>query len=474
MRISTSTLYDANATALTQLQSKLLHTQQQITSGRRILSPADDPANAARALEISQSDATNTQYASNRNEAIRALSLSEEVLNSVTALLQDVKTAAVGAGSGIASASDKRSLAADLRGRMDELLGLANSTDGIGNYLFSGFQGKAQPFANGASGVQYMADDGRRLIQAGSARQMIVSDSGADIFMRIKNGNGTFIAAPAGGPVTLSSSAAIAPDGVTVTIAAPASTSTLVVGATLTGGGFPAGTTVQSIVNATTFVASQAGTPIASPPGTTLQVGTGNTGNGIVSQGVVTSPAAITGHTYQVTFGVATGTITYGVTDTTTGAALSAGNPYIAGQAISFDGMQFNIVGTPANGDTFSVSPSANESIFQTISDLIAALGSTGTPTQFTNSLNKALNSLDRDLENVLTVRASLGSRLQELDALQNTGEDLGLQFKQSLSQLQDVDYNKAITDLTRQQANLQAAQKSYQLVSELSLFNYL
>jgi flagellin-like hook-associated protein FlgL len=303
---------------------------------------------------------------------------------------------------------------------------------------------------------------------------MIVSDSGADIFMRIKNGNGTFIAAPAGGPVTLSSSAAIAPDGVTVTIAAPASTSTLVVGATLTGGGFPAGTTVQSIVNATTFVASQAGTPIASPPGTTLQVGTGNTGNGIVSQGVVTSPAAITGHTYQVTFGVATGTITYGVTDTTTGAALSAGNPYIAGQAISFDGMQFNIVGTPANGDTFSVSPSANESIFQTISDLIAALGSTGTPTQFTNSLNKALNSLDRDLENVLTVRASLGSRLQELDALQNTGEDLGLQFKQSLSQLQDVDYNKAITDLTRQQANLQAAQKSYQLVSDLSLFNYL
>lgn len=474
MRISSSTLYDSNAAALTQLQSKLLHTQQQITSGRRILSPADDPANAARALEITQSDATNTQYAANRNEAIRFLSLSEEVLNSVTTLLQDVKTTAVSAGSGVLSASDKRSLAADLRGRMDELLGLANSTDGIGNYLFSGFQGKTQPFANGASGVQYLADDGQRLIQAGSARQMIASDSGADIFMRIKNGNGTFVAAPLDGPATLSGSAAIAPDGVTVTIAAPASTSTLVVGTTLTGGGFPAGTTVQSIVNATTFVASQAGTAIASPPGTALQVGTGNAGTGVVSQGVVTNQAAITGHNYQITFGVAAGTITYGVTDTTTGAVLSAGNPYVSGQAINFDGAQLVITGIPANGDAFKASPSANESLFKTIADLISALESGGSSARFTNSLNKALNNLDRGLENVLAVRSSLGARLRELDVMQSAGEDIGSQFKQTISQLQDVDYNKAITDLAQQQANLQAAQKSFQLVSGLTLFDYL
>lgn len=474
MRISTGTIYDANVAALNQLQGKLLHTQQQITAGRRILTPADDPANAARALEISQSDATNTQYAVNRNEANHFLSLSEDVLKSVTTLLQDVKTTAVAAGGGALTASDKLSLATDLRGRLEELLGLANSTDGIGNYLFSGFQGKTQPFANSTSGTQYMADDGQRLIQVSSTRQMAATDSGADIFMRIKNGNGTFIASAASGPVTLSSSAAIAADGVTVTVTAPASTSTLAVGAAVTGGGFPAGTTVQSIVNATTFIVSQAGTPVASPPGTALQVGSGNAGSGIVSQGVVANPAAITGHNYQLTFGVAAGITTYSVTDTTTGAVLSAGNPYVSGQTISFDGVQLDITGAPANGDAFTVSPSRNESIFQTISDLIAVLGSGGSRTQFTNGLNRALNSLDRGLENVLTVRASLGSRLRELDALQSTGEDLGLQFKQTLSQLQDVDYNKAITDLTQQQVNLQAAQKSFQLISELTMFNYM
>jgi flagellar hook-associated protein 3 FlgL len=188
----------------------------------------------------------------------------------------------------------------------------------------------------------------------------------------------------------------------------------------------------------------------------------------------VTNAAAITGHKYQLTFSVAAGTTTYSITDTTTGAALSAGNPYVSGQAISFDGMQLDISGTPANGDAFTISPSSNESIFKTISDLITALGSSSSPTQFANSLNRALNSLDRGLENILTVRASLGSRLRELDALESAGEDLGLQYKQSLSQLQDVDYNKAITDLTQQQSSLEAAQKSFQRISEMSMFNYL
>ena len=58
--------------------------------------------------------------------------------------------------------------------------------------------------------------------------------------------------------------------------------------------------------------------------------------------------------------------------------------------------------------------------------------------------------------------------------SLESAGEDLGLQFKQTLSGLQDVDYNKAVSDLTQQQISLQAAQKSFLKISELSLFNYI
>ena len=406
MRISTSTIYDANVSMLNQQQTKLLQTQQQLASGRRMLTPADDPAASARALEVIQSDAANTQYATNRYAAKSSTALSEGILQSVTTLLQDVKTTAVQAGGGAMTPSDKRTLANDLSSRLEELQAVANSTDGIGNFLFSGYQGRTQPFANSASGVQYMADDGQRMIQVSSSRQMAASDSGADIFMRIKNGNGTFIAQPD-----------------------PAS-----------------------------------------------NLGAGNAGSGISSQGIVTNPALLTGNNYQVSFSVAVvagvTTTTYDVTNTTTAAVLSAGNSYVSGQAISFDGMQFDVTGAPANGDAFTLAPSSNESIFKTISDLIATMGTSSST--FSNNLNKALNKLDRDMDNVLTVRASLGSRLRELDSLQITGEDLGLSFKATLSQLQDVDYNKGISDLNQQQLSLTAAQKTFQQISGLSLFNYL
>ncbi|MEQ1583184.1 MAG: flagellar hook-associated protein FlgL [Candidatus Nitrotoga sp.] len=408
MRISTSSIYSANLNLLNQQQAQLLHTQQQIATQRRILTPADDPIASARALEISQSDASNSQYATNRNVVQHSASLSESVLQSVTNLLQDVRTIAVNAGSGALTNSDKQTFATDLSGRLEELVTLANSTDGVGNYLFSGFQGRTQPFASTSAGVQYQTDDGQRMIQVSSSRQLAASESGADIFMRVKDGNGTF----------------------------------------------------------------------------NVEAATSNTGSGIVSSGTITNPALLTGNNYQVTFNVTAGVTTYGVTNITPGALvpvpIAAGTPYVSGQVISFDGLQFDITGAPASGDVFTVAPSTNESIFKTIANLITALrtpnslGGAVAAAEFTNSRNQALNSLDRGIDNVLTVRASLGTRLSELEALQSTGESIGEQYKQTLSQLQDLDFNKAISDLTQQKISLEAAQKSFLAVSELSLFNYM
>ena len=399
MRISTSTIYNTNVSLLNQQQAQLLHTQQQIATQRRILTPADDPIASARALDVSQADASNSQYATNRNAALHSTSMSEGVLQSVTSLLQDVRTVAVNAGSGALNNSDKQTLATDLSGRLEDLLALANSTDGVGNYLFSGFQGRTLPFANSSTGVQYQTDDGQRMIQVSSSRQLAASDSGADIFMRIKNGNGTFI----------------------------------------------------------------------------TQAASANVGSGIASSGAVTNPALLTGNNYQVTFSVAAGVTTYGVTNTTPGALVpvpvAAGTPYVSGQIISFDGLQLDVTGAPASGDVFTVAPSTNESIFTTISNLITALR---TPSPLGGAIATAINGLDRGIDNVLTVRTSLGARLNELEALQSAGESMGVQYKQTLSQLQDVDLNKAISDLNQQKTSLEAAQKSFLAVSGLSLFNYM
>ncbi|HCJ50773.1 MAG TPA: flagellar hook-associated protein 3 [Gallionella sp.] len=400
MRISSNTIFDSNVAAMGQQQSRLMQTQQQIASGKRLSSASTDPVAATRALDITQSDAINNQQASSRVAARHTLSLAESTLQGVTTLLQDVRTAAVYAGNGTLNSSDRATLATDLSGRLQELVGLANSTDGVGNYLFSGFQSKTQPFVDTPAGMGYFGDDGQRLAQVSATRQMAASDSGADVFMRIRNGNGTFV----------------------------------------------------------------------------TQATAGNSGSGVISAGAVVNPAALTGNNYSISFSMAAGISNYSVINTTTGLPVPGmtAQPYTSGQAIAFDGMRLDIQGAPASGDSFAVTPSSNESVFKTISNLIATLNAPVVGSNLTNGLNRGINNLDNALGNVLTVRATLGLRLNEIDTLQTTGEDMGLQLKQTLSQLQDVDYNKAISDLTQQQVTLQAAQKSFTQVANLSLFTYL
>ncbi|OGS90772.1 MAG: flagellar hook-associated protein 3 [Gallionellales bacterium GWA2_60_18] len=423
MRISSNVIYDSNVTAMGQLQARMLQTQQQITSGRRILTAADDPVAAARALDISQSDGMNNQYAANRQAAKHTLSVVEANLQSVTTLLQDVKTAAVTAGNGSFTDSDRISIANELQGRLEELTGYANSTDGIGNYLFAGYQTRTQPFVDTPAGMGYFGDDGQRLAQVSASRQISTSNSGADVFMRIKSGNGTFL-----------TQAAAANTGTGVTSAGSVTDSTLLKAGHTYNLTFSVGPDFPGGPDLTKYIVRDT-TPPAVPPGTQ-----------VLPDPLLPPPVA------PAVLGV----------------------PYVSGQAISFDGLQFDIQGVPTNGDTFTVVPSANESMFTTISDLIDVLKATPVGASLTNGLNRSLNHLDNALNNVLTVRSSLGVRLNEVEALDVEGENLGLQFRQSLSLLQDVDYNKAISDLTMQQTALQAAQQTFAKVAGLSLFNYI
>ena len=496
MRVSSNTIYDSTVAALGQQQTNLLKTQQQVSTGRKILTASDDPVAATRALEISQADAINNQYATSRTAVRHTLSLAESNLQSATSLLQDVRDAAVTAGNGGLSSSDRRTIATELSGRLQELVGLANSTDGAGNYLFSGFQSRTQPFANVGGVMSYNGDDGQRLMQLNASRQMASSDSGADVFMRIKNGNGKFIdqaaAANTGtGIISLglvTNPAALTGHSYTIAFAGPSaqaagantgggaiSTPTVVSQNAVTGNDysvvFGVGGTTYTVNNLTT------GLPVTGMTAQPYVSGQGIEFDGLRFNITDTPLPPANGDTFTVS------SPGYTVTDTTTSTVVlpspAVGRVrYVSGQAISFDGMQMDIQGTPAAADTFTVTPSTNESVFKTISDLITALSAPTTassgPTALTNSLNRGLNNLDSALNNILTTRSSLGLRLQEVDALQTIGDDLGLQLKQTLSQLQDVDYNKAISDLAQQQMTLQAAQKSFAATANLSLFSYI
>ena len=402
MRISTNTIYETGTNLMLQQQDTLIKTQQQLSTGRRILTPSDDPIASAQVLNITQSASINKQYSVNRDSASSSLGLEDNVLKQVTSLLQDVHESAVYAGNASLSDADKKALAMELRGRLESLVGLANATDEKGQFLFSGYQTNTKPFVLTGLDVQYMGDQGQRLIQVGPTRQLAVSDSGTDVFDRIKNGNGVFATA----------------------------------------------------------------------------ADSSNTGTGVINVGSVITPASLTGDNYEINFTVAAGVTTYDIVDTTTGSPVSSANAYTSNTTISFDGMQLNIKGDPANGDKFTVSPSNNQSIFETVGNLIEALetppSGSSAATQLENSLNSALKNINNSLEHVLAQRSTIGSRLQEIDTLESVGGDQDIQFEDMLGQLQHVDFAKAISDLQRQQLYLQAAQQSYIRVSGLSLFNYL
>lgn len=193
MRVSTGMIYDSGLGAIQKRTGSLLHTQQQVSSGKRVLVPSDDPVSAARALEVQQSQAVNDAQTKNRDAAKNQLGLADNQLQSATDLMTRLHQLAVQAGNASLTDSDRKSVSAELRQRFSELLGIANAADGSGQALFGGYQSSSKPFAGSVEhGVSYIGDDGQQALQVGSARQIAVATSGSQIFMKVKSGNGTF------------------------------------------------------------------------------------------------------------------------------------------------------------------------------------------------------------------------------------------------------------------------------------------
>ena len=165
MRISTNTIYETGVSQLGTLQSNIAKTQLQLSTNRRMITAADDPIASARALEVTQSQSVNSQYATNRQNARASLSQVELALAGSVGLLQDVQTLAISAGNGALSQADRLSIATEIEGRLTDLIGIANTADGAGGYLFSGFRSSTLPFTQTSAGAQYHGDQGSRQLQ---------------------------------------------------------------------------------------------------------------------------------------------------------------------------------------------------------------------------------------------------------------------------------------------------------------------
>lgn len=209
MRVSTGQIYDTGTLGIQKNQSSMLQSYNQISSGKRIVTPADDPVAASQALVVTQSQVVNTVYIDNQGKAQDQLSLIDTRLNDATNAIQSIISSTIQAGNPSLNDANRQALAKQLQVGLQDLLGIANTQDGTGKYMFAGYQSNQRPFATGTtpptnpagssygsvapavSYVTYQGDQGSRTLQVDASRVMTTNVSGSDVFMNVRDRNGT-------------------------------------------------------------------------------------------------------------------------------------------------------------------------------------------------------------------------------------------------------------------------------------------
>ena len=426
-RISTSLSHQQGVNSILQQQSKVNYTQQQISLGKRIISPSDDPAGSVQLLDLSQAISRLDQFQANNDYAQNRLGLSESTLQSVTSNLQRVRELAVQGFNDVNTPTDKQSIAQEMYQRLDEVLALANTKDGNGDYLYAGFNTQTKPFTgSSASGLyDYTGDQSQRFIEIGEDRSLADGNSGAEVFFNLQDKNGN-------------------PEDIFSTLYALAND--------LSGNKAPKEEMGFSIDGDLTTL-----------NGDTLSI------NGLTYE---FDNDGIVGDT--IVDGVTVPNIIVDISDT---AAVPPAGP----TALTSDQITAKLA-VEINGTT-GVRATVIDNQIQLLADnegegaLSFTDGTTGDITitdKISIPLYDHLDQIDTALSRILDVRSQIGARLNVLDSQDETNQDFILSLKQTKSGIEDIDIAEAISRFNFQIVSLQAAQQAYVKVQNLSLFNLL
>ncbi|TXI89774.1 MAG: flagellar hook-associated protein 3 [Cupriavidus sp.] len=395
-RISTSVLAQQAVNSMLSQQTAIAATQNQITSGQRMQTAADDPVGWSQAMGLDNLAAGISNYQSNVTMATMQLNQESSTLTSISNLLSSANQLGIEANNPALSKQDRQNVAASLTQIKQQLLGYANTQDSNGNYIFAGSASGSAPFSLSGTTVSYSGDQTSRMIAIGQNRAVAQGDSGSSVFMGALGGNGTFTA-------TANSS---------------------------------------------------------------------NSGTGVLTSTNVSDASQWDGGQYTLSFTAGS----YQVTDASNNVVASGS--YTAGSSIQFRGVSLTISGTPASGDSFSVGPSQPKDVFSSLQDLIDAVQNPGsTPAQSAQvqtALYNAQMALTNNADRITNVNASVGSRLDTVNAASASLTQQSTDAQQALASIAGTDMAKAASQLSLQTTVLQASQLAFSKVQGLSLFNYI
>lgn len=412
MRISSLNMHNQGLNQMTKNSQRVLESQQQVASGERLSSAADDPVASTRILALQQDTALRTQYQNNLNTAENSLQREEAALKGVVSSMQRIRELTVQAGDGSYSETDRQALADEIAVRLDELKDLMNTKGADGVYIFAGFQASEPPFSERTGGgFDYSGDEGQRMLQISSSTTVPLNDSGKTLFVDI-----------------------------------PAVENTVLTSASSTN------TAVPAAVVSTGQIIDQEAWDAFFPDNLVITF----------NDEAATAPA---GPNYSIQ------TRTGGI-ELASNVPFQDGDLIDAeGMSLRIEG-----VPRPGDSFLADSSPKQDllTTVRRLEDGLNSAANDDAGRALMASLVDETLQNLDAAMDSVLSVQSQIGGRLNVIETTRGLHEDVDILTERILSEIKYVDEAEAISTLTLQTYLLEAAQQSFITINNLSLFNKL
>jgi flagellar hook-associated protein 3 FlgL len=416
MRISTQQQYLKAADNMQQSQVKLANLQEQITTGKKLVNPSDDPVAAAQVIKLERELAQSEKYEDNIDVTERRLELEDTILSDINIAVDRMRELAVQAGNGVLGDQDRASISSELYQLTDYVAGLMNTQDSEGEYLFAGSKGSTQPYvASGDGSYEYMGDDGQRMIQVGSSLYVASNDSGQYLFESVE------------GPLEVN----------------------------LTG---------QAVSNGNSFIAE------AGFANEAAEEAFSKATDGLGDLSVTIEETTLGNYSY---------TIKDSGGNTLDSAAFVSGDT-VEYEGLTFElDRTPTMVSADSDENTMVISTSSErKNILEVATDLASVLAKPVESAEDQTALNEAvatgISQFEEGAEQMLAARSTLGSRLQTLEYATSSNLDFQLITESTLSSLEDASLDEVISQFKLEEITLEAAQATFGQVTSLSLFNYI
>ena len=410
-RVSTANQYDTALRNIGQRHTSLSNLQENLTSGKRVVRPSDDPVSAAQA-ERAINRLARIQTEQRALETQRnAIAQAESALGDAIGLMQNFRELTVSAGGGTLTPTDRATIANPLQGLREQIVEVANRKDTNGLPLLGALGSALAPFLGPLSTTPDYSFSGLPGQTSSTGVTIPGMLDGDSAFMFNPQRDGVYNAAVSAIPNTrqLTTSAVTPVD--------------------------------KSLVTGDNYTITFSAVGPGATPGTSTATYTlTNTTTGAIS-----APVTVPDYPSDKP-------LTIAMTDV--------------------PGLSFTITGNPANGDTITLQPSP--SIFSTLDSAIRDIRSAPNSNAAIQAVGQALGNMDIGLERLHNMRGYAGELLNRADRITGDQEKRSIQLEGDRSRAEDLDMIKGISDFQNQQVGYEAALKSYAQVQKLSLFNFI